>query len=505
MDVRSQGESISRPSTACSGFSDSSVSSSIESFPSLGGSFTSPESDVFERKVGAETLNSTPDCLPAAMQPCSHRSMTASGKSTTSWSEEMDNHLWMTYMRYLQDPTHTPFKMLPGTAPPLGVCSRVVREAKRTWKGVRGSSSRTSRLVPWSQACRADSPDTIKAAHSGNTTPTDSKPHKYPWPRSDAATRRRLRQLCKRKPSLSGHYNRLLSARSPSPHRSAGAPRSSSVMGELDNHFSSMDRGSSFSTREMNVSLLSCSSSTITTLGQIQGEGNLHHPVGTIDSVVYNSRGAAHQKSQSLDMGSSHHVEGSDSLLASPFQPVSRTNTEDILLPSMSLHSPPGATPRLASPLRLSLQLSSTSQGFKRPIGGELLPNQSNGANQLAPDGDSIFPGISSRRIRARGFSLGDVSESSRRLSRLFERPSAMDPTTSIENIGGLNQNDNFMPSSQHRSLRRLGSPFSEKPPKHHFNTFPRNFSIQSLEPTPETQEERFGGLDIPSHAPPSE
>ena len=50
MDMRSQGESISRPSSACSRFSDSSVSSSIESFPSLGGSFTSPESEVIERK-----------------------------------------------------------------------------------------------------------------------------------------------------------------------------------------------------------------------------------------------------------------------------------------------------------------------------------------------------------------------------------------------------------------------------------------------------------------------
>ena len=412
----------------------------------------------------------------------------ASAKSTP-WTDEMDNHLWMAYMRYLQDPTHTPFKMLPGTAPPLGVCSRVVREAKRTWKGSRSAASRVSRLAPWTQAHRADSPDTIRAAQSGNTTPTDSKPLKHAWPRSDAATRRRLRQLCRRKPSLSAHYNRLLSARSPSPNPGLGPYRATPATGGQY----SMG-GSSFSTRDMNVSLMSCSSSAMTALGQIPADDTQH----TIDSVVYNSRGAAHQKSQSLDMGSSHHVDEPNSRLASPFRLVSRTNTEDITHSSLSPY-PPGPAPRLASPLRLSLNMSAATQGLKRPL-GELLQNQSS-ANQHAPDSGSVFPGISSRRIRARGFSLGDVSESSRRLTRLFDRPPAMD-MISTEDIGGLNQSTNIPPPTQHRSLRRLGSPFSEKPAKHHFNTFPRNFSVNSLAPTPETQEERF---DMPSHAPPAE
>jgi hypothetical protein len=48
-----------------------------------------------------------------------------------------------------------------------------------------------------------------------------------------------------------------------------------------------------------------------------------------------------------------------------------------------------------------------------------------------------------------------------------------------------------LMPPFLPNSVRRLGSPFSEKP-KPLFNTFPRNFSLHGLEPTMETQEERI-------------
>jgi hypothetical protein len=244
----------------------------------------------------------------------------------------------------------------------------------------------------------------------------------------------------------------------------------------------------------MNVCLLGYSSSAITTLGQMPAEDL---EPATIDGVVYNSRGAAHQKSQSLDLGSSLQAEPRG-LLASPFRLVSRAKTKESGQPSMSLHSLGPAT-RLASPLRLSLNMS-TSQGLKRPL-GDLLQNQS--ANQDTPESGSVFPGISSRRIRARGFSLGDVGESSRRLSRLFDGPSAAEPEMSTENVGGMDHVATFPTAPQHRSLRRLGSPISfEKPAKHHFNTFPRNFAINSLAPTPESQEER---IDNPSHAPASE
>ena len=153
-EVCSQGESISRPSTACSGFSDSSISSSLESFPSLGGSLTSPESDIFDFKAPTELSEQLQ--LPMLSSPLKAYGKAPSKPShlrtTQTWTEQMDAHLWMTYMRYLQDPTHTPFKMLPGTAPPLGVCSRIVREAKRTWKGSRSSGAiRAYRFMPWAK------------------------------------------------------------------------------------------------------------------------------------------------------------------------------------------------------------------------------------------------------------------------------------------------------------------------------------------------------------------
>ena len=135
-EASSQGESISRPSTACSGFSDSSVSSSIESFPSLGESFTSPESDALDCRQHHDSAGKQVSHSSSLSRNAQSHSTNRLGRRS-DWTDEMDNHLWITYMRYLQDPTHTPFKMLPGTAPPLGVCARVVREAKRTWKGPR--------------------------------------------------------------------------------------------------------------------------------------------------------------------------------------------------------------------------------------------------------------------------------------------------------------------------------------------------------------------------------
>lgn len=95
------------------------------------------------------------------------------------------------------------------------------------------------------------------------------------------------------------------------------------------------------------------------------------------------------------------------------------------------------------------------------------------------------------RRVRSRGFSLGDMSASTR-LSNLFTPPDTSEP------MGGITQTDttNIASLLQPPSIGgplRLGSPFAEK---QHFNTFPRNFSLQGLEPAVEMNEERFGTQD---------
>ncbi|KAG9876427.1 hypothetical protein KCV05_g22067, partial [Aureobasidium melanogenum] len=122
---------IQRPSSALSTFSDSSATSQGSSFDSKSsfdaGSCTSPESDIgdpfafFERKSGAPGSTTPSSGFPNAKRIKTMRH--------PHFTPEMDNHLWFTYMSYVQDPRVTPFKMLPGTSPPLGVCHRVAREA----------------------------------------------------------------------------------------------------------------------------------------------------------------------------------------------------------------------------------------------------------------------------------------------------------------------------------------------------------------------------------------
>ncbi|KAI0009107.1 hypothetical protein F4779DRAFT_403265 [Xylariaceae sp. FL0662B] len=90
------------------------------------------------------------------------------------WTKAMSSHLWSTYLLYLQDPKVTPVRFGKSCIPPGGVCLRVAREAKRSWKG-----SNTK---------------------SGSSTPTaeSSKPY-IQWPHTCAATRAHLRELCKLK------------------------------------------------------------------------------------------------------------------------------------------------------------------------------------------------------------------------------------------------------------------------------------------------------------------
>ncbi|KHN99919.1 uncharacterized protein MAM_01843 [Metarhizium album ARSEF 1941] len=79
---------------------------------------------------------------------------------------------------YLQDPKVTPFQVGKSGIPPPGVCMRVAREAKRSWKGSRPSAK--------------------SGIKSGSSTPTAEAAGPYiEWPHTHAATRGHLRELCK--------------------------------------------------------------------------------------------------------------------------------------------------------------------------------------------------------------------------------------------------------------------------------------------------------------------
>ncbi|KAK5657058.1 hypothetical protein OQA88_3585 [Cercophora sp. LCS_1] len=132
----------------------------------------------------------------------------AKGKSRKApWTKAMSDHLWSTFVLYLQDPKVTPFRMGKSCIPPHGVMLRVSREAKRSWKGSKA-------LI------KTNKPG--EGRKSGSSTPTaESSGTFMQWPHTCAATRSHLRELCKLK-AASGVKHNLLS-RSPTPFTQSAA------------------------------------------------------------------------------------------------------------------------------------------------------------------------------------------------------------------------------------------------------------------------------------------
>ncbi|PTB67045.1 hypothetical protein BBK36DRAFT_1199334 [Trichoderma citrinoviride] len=116
------------------------------------------------------------------------------------WTRSMSQHLWSVYMTYLQDPHVTPFHIGKSGIPPHGVCTRVAREAKRSWKGSKPQQAKAA------------------ADHSGSATPTvGAAPTSYvQWPHSCAATRAHLRELCKARATTAARSQRY-AGRNPPP------------------------------------------------------------------------------------------------------------------------------------------------------------------------------------------------------------------------------------------------------------------------------------------------
>ncbi|KAI2472210.1 hypothetical protein F4781DRAFT_420277 [Annulohypoxylon bovei var. microspora] len=178
-DIESSPEyESSRPSTAFSTQTSNSLFSQL-SHASEEGDFISPELKAWE--------------FPK-LKPHSNADVTRQERSRKApWTKAMDSHLWSTYMLYLQDPRVTPIRLGRSRIPPSGVCLRVAREAKRSWKGSKAHLTADMK--------------------SGSNTPTadSSKPY-MEWPHTCAATRAHLRELCRIKATASpGKY------KSPSP------------------------------------------------------------------------------------------------------------------------------------------------------------------------------------------------------------------------------------------------------------------------------------------------
>ncbi|KAF2478324.1 uncharacterized protein BDR25DRAFT_207780 [Lindgomyces ingoldianus] len=492
MDPATMSESSSRP-TSSSGFSDSSTSSrgSFESFPSFGGSCTSPDEDMTDPFSFCDAGMKYEPTSPLA----AHRQGPINKlKLRATFTEEMDAHLWMTYMKYLQDPTVTPFKALPSTVPPNGVCHRVARMARKTWKGPRASSCLSVSRSASQYASRSGTPDTIKPSKSGSSTPIAMVRKPYPRFPSEKQARKRLRELAKQKPSLSAHYQRLLHHRTPSPFQSSPpSQRSSSQPQGLSSPFS--EEASSFSTRDMNLSLATSTAASMQFGNPLTQLGSNATPRAP-DNGWSNVRSSAHQKSQSLHIGL-----GIGSMFGSSFAAMSQMTDMSLgQQNSQTWHAPSAHPPRLGSPLQLH-----APRPISRPFKRRALHNFE---EQARGRGDSFVNHVfgapaesSHRRVRSRGFSLGDMIEGARRLPASPFGPTEVHPFSA--NLTAMMQDHNPPPApyvARNQATVRLGSPFGGRSS----NTFPRATTSYGFE-APASFEQRLAGLPSnPDHLTPS-
>ena len=506
------GAQISRPSSVCTVISDSSISSddSSGSLPSFGGSCTSPESD----STDPFTFNCEPKpgnpFSPALSHELEQRPFKRSKRHyKPQWTPEMEQHLWITYMTYLQDPTLTPFKMLPGTAPPLGVCSRVAREAKKAWKEGKIHAAPQHQSRSLINGRRAGSHDTVRALNSGESTPTGPsiRVPTLAWPRSESATRRRLRQLCKRNPSLSAHYQRLMFTRTPSPFPTSPQAPFQSKPSRLSSPFTDSERPASFATQDMTYSLVTSTATTMQPdhpLPQLSSEALLAN--GRRESWVSQptARLQAHQKSQSLQLGLKLNSRVGRRTLNSAFgsgagSSVNTMPSSSGLAAAPSSSSDKAATaPRLAPPFELRPP-SSLNRSFKRRAHHLLEDELSPGGSAVRRDFiEELFgaPAAGShRRVRSRGFSLGDMGEGARRLSTLFTPPGHGEGSSMAKQASAAVPSDppGLMPPPVHDRIRRLGSPFTERP-SGSGNTFPRAFLPPAFDSTVSIEERLAAG-----------
>jgi hypothetical protein len=437
------GPRIKRPDSVCSTLSDSSIES-IETFasrPSVG-SCTSVESDLFDSYFPLE-MSKEPE-LESPSRPQKQHSHVK--KADNSWTREMDNHLWNTYQIYLQDPTMTPFKMTPGSIPPLGVTSRVARRARKNWEKKR------NRIVQSVSMASADA--------FGTSTPKVSDEGSQPlWPKSDSKTRRRLKLLCRRKFSISPHYQRIMQSRTPEPVTGVyGPPPETRVHDFADN--------SAYTTRDLGVSLVT--SYDPTPLSQVTQDVPLtadwfNTPVSATPAPAQVETPVAKTPYQHL------RVESAPSIprLGSPFvyntwgpggtsRQAQRFNS-----PRRETIHVPGHRARRNTYLDQSLQdpddvFATTSKKKNNPSEEEEEVDRR--LEDYVRDNKFQDMGHGRVRIRNRGATIGDVNP--RDMDQLFSPPSSLnsgpiepEETTPIVKPGNplLDLGEN---------IKRLGSPF---------------------------------------------
>ncbi|KAF7190745.1 hypothetical protein HII31_07904 [Pseudocercospora fuligena] len=473
-----------RAGSVCSTFSDSSVSSCGSSaFSMPTGGYDSPQSEATDPFMDDDLTKHDKSMSSPNLETDTPQTKRIKTRRHVTWTPQMDDHLWMTFMAYLSDPTLTPFKMLPGSTPPMGVCDQVATRAKRTWRPRKvvpvTPGSIDALLEAEARKQREGSPDTIR--------PSTLQAMQAKWPKS-AATRRRLRELCARRPSISAHYQRMLRTRSPSPFETS-SPATSGV-----------PPSSSFSNYEMMKTLVTSTAPSMQPDGMLAQLASVEpppapkasrpaRPEGWFDRIP---RSKAHQKSASLQSELKIHIQDMDLKplggLDSPFDAEPGASRSH-LLRSMANTKSLGRTEfngkSLDSPFDFKVGAPTDRRSRKR----RFRSDEEKPRRPVLTD-DVFGPPVDQQNVvRGRGFSVGAVRATDN-LSKLFTPPSvSMDhemPDISIT-LADAPLGSRSAPRRLAEPVPRLGSPFMETPPpsRQQHNTFPRT----SLLPTMSNQE----------------
>lgn len=465
---QAEGEVIERPGSACSHASDSSTSS-IETFasrPSVEGSCTSTESDLQDPFFYLE-LPKKPivEALPQPAQNVeNNKSQRRQKGARDRWTVEMDSHLWNTYQLYIQDPTITPFKMTPGSIPPLGVTHRVSREAKKRWDW---RTFKFNRQFPFGVR------QSQKSNNDGSATPTpksstNGAAKKPGWPKSETSTRRRLKLLCRRKFSIAPHYQRLMMDKTPEP--STSSPESSSLECTGAN-------STAFTTRDLGMSLVS--SSIPEPLSQLAADSQpqdahvefskhlAQRDIGPEKPAAAATANPVARKSLGLDRP------GIAPRLGSPF--TYHTWGPDRSKRRIHRHSPMGRREtihvtggfRLQSPPRMdlfsSLNNSNQQQVQEPPVNHQITrePDTYSHLEDFASQGK--LDDLGNRRVRIRNRGATTSAVNSRAVHQLFSPPSS---SSKNESSPQEKRASSHRRNLSGESIKRLGSPFRMDAPK---------------------------------------
>ena len=435
------------------------------------GSCTSPESDAEDPFQFSSLSKANPVCLNAPVDfNLLNQKLRSKTRVDAPWSKAMSDHLWSTYVLYLQDPTVTPFRA--NGVPPEGVCYRVAREAKRSWKGPQSSSvTRRSRMFPMASSQVSDK--------SGSITPTGEGSTKLyaQWPHSSGATRNHLRELC-RKETSAVQRHRHFQSRSATPFTRARS---------FDN---AGPRASMFNTKDIALSLATSTSTTMQPdgpLASLASEDSVPLPNFELSISSPSSPIPAVEPVQTQPLAVNIE-EQRCRRLGSPFtaRTYGPSSSQLHRRPHAPRHLSDNSASRLRSPLRFgnprSLQ-NTQKRRAQHPL-----------EDELSPSGAVLRPGIldkklfgtplggSRRRVRTRGFSLGDEALH-QGLPGLFSQPP---PDSDLANRLGLPTNESQPQESSSAApsllpapelVPRLGSPFTEVGPS---QTFPRRLFADS-------------------------